>query len=45
MTTHLPQVTRSYQSHVLDSTRGQHYQPRADDPFIGVVNLSNVTTH
>lgn len=45
MTEHLPQVTRTDQSHVLDSTRWQHYQPQADDRFIGVVTISNITTH
>lgn len=45
MTEHLPQVIHTYQSHILDSTFSQQYQPRADDLFIGVDNISNVTTH
>ena len=26
----MPQVTRTYQFHLLDRTRWQHYQPRSD---------------
>lgn len=34
MTTQLPQVIHTYQHHILDSTRWQRYQPRADDIVI-----------
>jgi len=43
MTTHLPQVTRTYLNHVLDSTRWQHYQPRADDIVIATSYKSGTT--
>ncbi len=43
MSEKLPQVTRTYQSHVLDSTRWQHYQPRADDIIISTPPKSGTT--
>ncbi len=43
MATQLPQVTRTYQNYVLDSTRWQHYQPRADDIVISTPPKSGTT--
>jgi aryl sulfotransferase len=43
MTTHLPQVTRTYQHYVLDSTRWQRYQPRAGDIVIATAYKSGTT--
>lgn len=43
MTTSLPQVTHTYQSHLLDSTRWQPYQPRADDIIISTPPKSGTT--
>lgn len=43
MTTHLPQVTRTYQFHSLDSTRWQQYQPRPDDIVISTSLKSGTT--
>jgi aryl sulfotransferase len=39
----LPQVTRTYQNHMLDSTRWQHYQPRSDDILISTSIKSGTT--
>jgi aryl sulfotransferase len=43
MNKQLPQVTRIYQNHVLDSTRWQHYQPRADDIVVSTSYKSGTT--
>ena len=43
MTTQQPQVTRTYQSHILDSTRWQQYQPRTDDIIISTPPKSGTT--
>jgi aryl sulfotransferase len=43
MSTHLPQVIHTYQSHILDSTRWQQYQPRADDIIICTPPKSGTT--
>ena len=43
MTAHLPQVTRTYQNFVLDSTRWQHYKPRADDIIVSTSYKSGTT--
>lgn len=43
MTTELPQVIHTYQNHTLDSTRWQHYQPRADDIVIATSYKSGTT--
>ncbi|MCB0107216.1 MAG: sulfotransferase domain-containing protein [Caldilineaceae bacterium] len=43
MTAHLPQVTRTYQNFVLDSTRWQHYRPRADDIIVSTSYKSGTT--
>jgi hypothetical protein len=43
MTTQLPQVTRTYQNHVLDSTHWQHYQPRTDDMIVSTSYKSGTT--
>ncbi|MEZ4682868.1 MAG: sulfotransferase domain-containing protein [Caldilineaceae bacterium] len=43
MTTQLPQVIHTYQNHALDSTRWQHYQPRADDIIIATSYKSGTT--
>jgi len=43
MTEHLPQVTRTYQFHSLDSTRWQQYQPRPDDIVISTSLKSGTT--
>lgn len=43
MTTELPQVTRLYQNHTLDSTRWQHYRPRPDDIVIATSPKSGTT--
>lgn len=43
MTTHLPQVIHTYQNFVLDSTRWQHYQPRADDIIVATSYKSGTT--
>lgn len=39
----LPQVTRIYQNHRLDSTRWQHYRPRSDDIIIATSLKSGMT--
>ena len=43
MNKQLHQVTRTYQNHVLDSTRWQHYQPRADDIVVSTSYKSGTT--
>ncbi len=43
MTEQLPQVTRTYQFHSLDSTRWQQYQPRPDDIVISTSLKSGTT--
>ena len=43
MSEHLPQVTRTYQFHSLDSTRWQQYQPRPDDIVISTSLKSGTT--
>jgi aryl sulfotransferase len=43
MTDQLPQVTRVYQNHTLDSTRWQHYRPRPDDIVISTSYKSGTT--
>lgn len=43
MTTPLPQVIHTYQNHTLDSSRWQHYQPRADDIVIATSYKSGTT--
>ncbi|MBX3002166.1 MAG: sulfotransferase domain-containing protein [Caldilineaceae bacterium] len=43
MTTHLPQVTRTYQFHSMDSTRWQNYRPRPDDIVISTSLKSGTT--
>ena len=43
MTTQLPQVTRTYQNHNLDSTRWQQFQPRPDDIVITTSIKSGTT--
>jgi aryl sulfotransferase len=43
MTTQLPKVIHTYQSHILDSTRWQQYQPRADDIIICTPPKSGTT--
>lgn len=43
MSTELPQVTRTYQSHILDSTRWRHYRPRDDDIVISSPPKSGTT--
>jgi aryl sulfotransferase len=43
ITTHLPQVIHTYQSHILDSTRWQQYQPRADAIIISTPPKSSTT--
>lgn len=39
----LPEVTHTYQNHVLDNTRWQHYQPRPDDIIISTSYKSGTT--
>ena len=43
MTTQLPQVIHTYQNHTLDSTRWQHYRPRADDIVVATAYRSGTT--
>jgi aryl sulfotransferase len=43
MTEQLPQVIHTYQSHILDSTRWQCYEPRADDIIIATPPKSGTT--
>ncbi|MCB0122470.1 MAG: sulfotransferase domain-containing protein, partial [Caldilineaceae bacterium] len=43
MTTQLPQLIHTYQSHILDSTRWQQYRPRADDIIISTPPKSGTT--
>jgi aryl sulfotransferase len=43
MTEQLPQVIHTYQNHTLDSTRWQHYQPRAGDIVIATSYKSGTT--
>ncbi|NJN83225.1 MAG: sulfotransferase domain-containing protein [Caldilineaceae bacterium] len=43
MPTQLPQVTRTYQNHTLDSTRWQQFQPRSDDIVITTSIKSGTT--
>ena len=43
MTEQLPQVIHTYQNHTLDSTRWQHYQPRAGDIVIAPSYKSGTT--
>lgn len=39
----LPQVTRTYQNHHLDSTRWQHFHPRSDDIIVSTSYKSGTT--
>lgn len=43
MSAQLPQVTRTYQNHTLDSERWQHYRPRPDDIIISTSIKSGTT--
>ncbi len=43
MTAPLPQISRTYQNHNLDSTRWQQFQPRADDIVISTSIKSGTT--
>ena len=43
MTEQLPQVTHTYQNHILNSTRWQYFQPRADDIVIATSIKSGTT--
>ena len=43
MTEQLPQVSHTYKNHTLDSTRWQHYQPRAGDIVIATSYKSGTT--
>jgi aryl sulfotransferase len=43
MNPQMPQVTRTYQNHVLDSTHWQHYQPRPDDIIVSTSYKSGTT--
>jgi aryl sulfotransferase len=43
MTAPLPQLIHTYQNHALDSTRWQHYRPRADDIVITTSIKSGTT--
>jgi aryl sulfotransferase len=43
VTTQLPQLTRTYQNHNLDSTRWQQFQPRPDDIVITTSIKSGTT--
>jgi aryl sulfotransferase len=43
MSAQLPQVTRTYQNHFLDSRRWQHYRPRPDDIVISTSIKSGTT--
>lgn len=43
MSTHLPQVTRIYQFHSMDSTRWNGYRPRPDDIVISTSLKSGTT--
>lgn len=42
-TNQLPEVTRTYQNHVLDSTRWQYYTPRAGDVIVSTSYKSGTT--
>jgi aryl sulfotransferase len=39
----LPEVTRTYQNHTLDSTRWQHYTPREGDVVVSTSHKSGTT--
>ena len=39
----LPQITHTYQNHILDSIRWQHYEPRPDDIVIATSIKSGTT--
>lgn len=39
----LPKVTRTYQNHLLDSTRWNHYRPRNDDVIVATPYKSGTT--
>ena len=43
MTAPLPQITHTYQNHILDSIRRQHYEPRPDDIVIATSIKSGTT--
>ncbi|MFZ1753839.1 MAG: sulfotransferase domain-containing protein [Caldilineaceae bacterium] len=43
MTTQLPQATRTYQFHSMDSTRWQNYRPRPDDIVVSTSLKSGTT--
>ena len=43
MNTHLPQVVRIYQNHILDSTRWNRYKPRPMDIIIATSYKSGTT--
>ena len=33
-TNQMPQMTKTYQNHILDGTRWRHYQPRVGDVIV-----------
>ena len=39
----LPQIKHTYQHHVLDSTRWEHYKPRVDDIIVATPYKSGTT--
>lgn len=39
----LPEVTHTYQNHLLDSTRWNHYRPRNDDVIVATPYKSGTT--
>src|SRR5450432_1230484 len=43
MTVTLPEIKHIYQNHTLDSTRWEHYRPRADDIIVAMPFKSGTT--